>query len=476
MQKYWKVSNGRVYKEKTMSRQTISIILAVFMFLSFSSFIGAEDIPTNVTPYVRLGHLVKSSVYKNPVVRQQGDNQEILNDGELIEETIMPAAAGSGTIISPDGLILTNSHVYQMTNSFKYDSDKKILYKAAPVNIYMLVFRLQDNDPLKPPVFQYIAEPISIDTEHDAALLKIIADQDGNDITKNDFAYVNIGNPFAMKLNESLTILGYPAKGGDTITITIGNFLGYYRSERFPGLDGFIKTNAAMAPGNSGGAALNKGVLIGIPTAVTMPGQAGSDFGYIHPVTWTLKALTIANRKYGFRTPAIPGQWLASDYNTDETKDSLYVTGNIVSSHSGQALSAEVVIARDDRTIDEIKILHQQITTVNTVYLIQQLYNQGVPIKDIAERFKRPETAIEKVLTLKLAKETLPPDLRQLMEGEFFYQNNNSDEKGFFILSIPRGRKVKVYVIKEGYRQAEKDVTVGSGISQDLGTIKVFKY
>jgi hypothetical protein len=62
------------------------------------------------------------------------------------------------------------------------------------------------------------------------------------------------------------------------------------------------------------------------------------------------------------------------------------------------------------------------------------------------------------------------------MEGEFFYKNKYSDAKGFFILSIPRGRTVKVYVIKEGYRQAENDVTIGSGISQDLGTIKVFKY
>jgi hypothetical protein len=221
---------------------------------------------------------------------------------------------------------------------------------------------------------------------------------------------------------------------------------------------------------------LNKGILIGIPTAVTMPGQAGSDFGYIHPVTWTLKVLTTANRKYGFRTPAIPDQWLASAYNTDETKDCLYVTGNIVSSHSNEPLSAEVVIARNDRTIDEIKTLHQQLTTVNTVYLIRELHNQGMSIKEIAERFKRPETAIEKVLVLKLDKETLPPDLRQLMDGEFFYKNNNSDEKGFFILSIPRGRKLKVYVIKEGYRLVEKEVALGSGVSQDLGTIKVFKY
>lgn len=459
-----------------MSREKISIILTTFIFLSFSSLIGADDIPSNVTPHIRLGRLVKSSIYKNPVVRQKGENQEIINDGQLIEETITPAPAGSGTIISPDGLILTNRHVYRMTNSVKYDSDKKMLFRAVPVNKNMLVYRLQDNDPLKLPVLQYIAEPISLDTKHDVALLKIITDKDGVKVSKNDFAYVNMGNPFSMKLNESLTILGYPSKGGETITITIGNFLGYYRHERFPGLDGFIKTNAAMAPGNSGGAALNKGVLIGIPTAVTLPGLAGSDFGYIHPVTWTLKALTIANQKYGFRTPDIPGQWFESDYNTDETKDCLYVTGNIVSSHSGQPLSAEVVIARHDRDFKQITLLHKETTIINAIFHIKELYKRGVPIKDIAERFKRPETDIEKVVAFKLDKEALQPDLRRLMEGEFFYKNKYSDTKGFFILSIPRGRKVKVYVIKAGYRLAEKDITIGSGISQDLGTIKVFKY
>lgn len=459
-----------------MSCKKITIIFTAFIILNFSSFTGADDIPSNVTPHVRLWRLVKSSIYKNPVVRQQGKNQEIVQDGQLIDETIIPAPAGSGTIISPDGLILTNSHVYRMENSFKYDNDRKMLFRLAPVNLNMLVYRLQDNDPLKPPVFQYIAAPISLDTMHDTALLKIITDKDGVKITKNDFPYVNMGNPFSMKLNESITILGYPTKGGDTITITIGNFLGYYRSERFPGLDGFIKTNAAMAPGNSGGSALNKGLLMGIPTAVTMPGLAGSDFGYIHPITWTLKTLIIASQKYGFRTPEIPVQWLESDYNTDETKDSLYVTGNIISSHSGQPLSAEVVIARLDRHIDEIKMLHKQITTINTVFLIQQFYKRGVPIKDIAEIFKRPETDIEKVLALNIDKDKFPPDIRLVMEGEFFYRNRYSDAKGFFILSIPRGRKVKVYAIKKGYRQAEIDVTIGTGISQDLGTIKVFKY
>lgn len=459
-----------------MSQKKISFIFTAIIILSFSSLIGADDIPADVTPHVRLWRLVKSSIYKNPVVQQQGKNQEIVHDGQLLNETIIPAPAGSGTIISPDGLILTNSHVYRMENSFKYDSDKKMLFRLAPVNLNMQVYRLQDNDPLKPPVFQYIAAPISLDTMHDIALLKIITDKNGVKITKNDFSYVKMGNPFSMKLNEFITILGYPIKGGDTITITIGNFLGYYRNERFPGLDGFIKTNAAMAPGNSGGAALNEGLLMGIPTAVTLPGLAGSDFGYIHPVTWTLKTLIIANQKYGFRTPEIPGQWFENDYNTDETKDCLYVTGNIVSSHSCQPLSAEVVIARHDRHIDEIKMLHKQITTINNVFLIQQLYKSGVPIKDIAERYKRPETDIEKVLALKIAKDKLPPDIRLFMEGEFFYRNKHSDAKGFFILSIPRGRKVKVYVIKEGYRQVEKEVTIGTGISQDIGAIKVFKY
>ena len=221
----------------------------LLFLLCLSSYAAAQSIPSDFTPFVRLGHLVKLSIHKNPVL--DTEKGSIINRGELLREEVVQMPVGSGTIISPDGLILTNWHVYQISDQFQFDPEKNLLRVAEPAGSAMLVYWLQDKDPLKIPVFRYLAVPLSLDEEHDTALLKIVADRDGRRISPVDFTYVRLGNPFGMRINEDITVLGYPGKGGDTITVTDGKFLGYYRDERFPGLDGFIKTNAAMAPGNS---------------------------------------------------------------------------------------------------------------------------------------------------------------------------------------------------------------------------------
>jgi len=456
-----------------MKRTQAPMIRMGLMCLSLLLTLHADEIPVDVTPYVRLGHLVKVSVFRNPVVDLS--TQSILNSGQLIREDIVQMPVGSGTIVSADGLILTNNHVYQMEDNIHYDEDTKTLILAQPASRSILVYVLGDNDPLKVPEFYYIADLISVDEEHDTALLRIMADKEGNMLTDQAFSHVEIGNPFSIKLNEMLTIFGYPSKGGDTITITEGKFLGYYRDQRFPGLDGFIKTNAAMAPGNSGGAAMNKKSLVGIPTAVTPPTLAGSDLGYIYPVTWAAKVMTVARHKYGLKAPAIPLAWLQSDHNTDETRNRLYVTGTVISAQSRKGVAANVIIAREDRTLAQIHNLHLELQVVNTLFMIQRLHTAGLPPEYIAHQFQIPLEEVHNIIATKISKEELSPDTQASLDGEFFYQFDLSDDNGFFILSVPRGKRVKLHVAQSGFHTLEKDLSLKSGISQNLGNITLFQ-
>ena len=453
------------------TKPTLSFAGLILVTLFFT--LHADEIPSDVTPFVRLGHLVKVSVYRNPVV--DASTQSILSSGQLIREEIVQMPVGSGTIVSADGLILTNNHVYQMEDNIQYDENTKTLILAQAASRSMLVYVLVDNDPLKVPAFHYIADPISVDAQHDAALLKIVADKDGNAITNPSFSFVGIGNPFSIKLNEMLTIFGYPSKGGDTITITEGKFLGYYRDQRFPGLDGFIKTNAAMAPGNSGGAAMNKKSLVGIPTAVTPPTLAGSDLGYIHPVTWAAKVMTVAKHKYALRAPDIPLTWLRSDHNTDETRHSIYVTGKVISAQSRKGVAANVVIARADRTLAQIENLHLELQVVNTVFMIQRLHSAGLPPENIALQFQIPLEEVHNIIATQISKDELSPDTQASLDGEFFYQFDLSDDNGFFILNAPRGKEVKLHVIQNGFHPMEKDLTLETGVSQNIGNITLFQ-
>ena len=456
-----------------MRRTKISPLFTAILFLAIFTPGRSGEIPQDVTPFVRLGHFVRVSVFRDPTVDPK--LRRILNPGQLIREEVVQMPVGSGTVISSNGLILTNNHVYQMEDNIQYDEETRTLILAQPASREMLVYTLADNDPLKIPELQYLAEPISLDDTHDIALLHIVKDKDGNRVEGKTFSYVTIGNPFGIRLNDTLTIFGYPSKGGDTITITEGKFLGYYRDQRFPGLDGFIKTNAAMAPGNSGGSAMNKAALVGIPTAVTPPTLAGSDLGYIHPVTWAAQVLTFASHKLDLETPDIPLRWLESDHNTDDTRNNTYVTGRIVSSHSQTGIPADIILARRDRTLQQIENLHLELEVFNMIYTVQRMHMAGLSEEQIAAQFQMPLEEIKAMVAAQLSDEQLSPDTLASLRGEFFYSHTQSDEDGFFLLSAPKAKDVKLYVIRNSFHPIEKNITLGRGISQNLGKITIFR-
>jgi S1-C subfamily serine protease len=453
-------------------KKSLVFLTCFFSLCAFAS-LGTDEIPPDVKPYVRLGHLVRVSVFRNPTVDPR--QQRILNTGQLIREEVVQMPVGSGTIISSNGLILTNNHVYEMEDNIQYDEETQTLFLAEPASREMLVYTLKDNDPLKVPELQYLAEPVSLDREHDIALLRIVKDKDGNPIEGQTFSHVSIGNPFGMRLNEALTIFGYPSKGGDTITITEGKFLGYYRDQRFPGLDGFIKTNAAMAPGNSGGAAMNKATIVGIPTAVTLPTLAGSDLGYIHPVTWAAKVLTVAKYKLDFETPEIPLQWFKSDHNTDDTRNNIYVTGRIVSSHSQTGIPADIILARTNRTLEEIENLHLELQVVDMIYTVQRMHTAGLTEEQIAAQFQMALEEVKAMIAAQLSEEQLSADTLAHLKGEFFYSHTQSDDEGFFILSVPKAQDIKLYVVRNSFFPIEKKIALGRGLSQNLGKITIFR-
>ncbi len=467
------VSNGRMWRTKLMTGHKIRNRALGFLLAGLLRVPLLSEVPSDFTPFVRLGHLLKVSVYRNPILDPSG--QAILNPGELVrEEGPIQMPVGSGTIISAEGLILTNWHVYSVEDQFQFDQRTGLLRVAQRAGTAMLVYRLHDNDPLKVPELQFLAVPISLDEEHDTALLKIVADAQGNPIERRDFSYVSLGNPFGMKINQDLTVLGYPGKGGDTITITDGKFLGYYRDERYPGQDGFIKTNAAMSPGNSGGAALSVQGMVGVPTAVTLPQLAGSDMGYIHPVTWALKGFVVAEHKFGLHPPEIPMEWLRSAYNSDETGDEIFITGHIIAANSGKGIESQVIAVRPDKSLEEVSRLHQEIQSMSLIFLLQQMQEYGMSAEDLARRFDVPLDKTQEMLQLELSDETVSEEALRYFSGEFFYAHAESDEDGFFIITVPRGDSIVLHVLKDGYFPYHKDIVSESGGGQHIGRIKVF--
>ncbi|MCT4624236.1 MAG: trypsin-like peptidase domain-containing protein, partial [Schleiferiaceae bacterium] len=152
---------------------------------------------------------------------------------------------GSGVILSNDGYIVTNNHVIEGANK--------------------VLITLNDNR-------EYEAEVIGADPTTDIALVKIEAD---------DLSPIQVTNSDNVRIGDWVLAVGNPFNLTSTVTAGIvsakGRSIGIL--DRQSAIESFIQTDAAVNPGNSGGALVNtSGQLVGINTAIST--HTGSFEGY----------------------------------------------------------------------------------------------------------------------------------------------------------------------------------------------------
>lgn len=158
---------------------------------------------------------------------------------------------GSGVIISEDGYIVTNNHVIEDAS-----------------DIEVLLF---DNRTFK-------AKLIGTDPSTDLALIKI---------SERDLPFIQVGNSDNVKVGEWVLAVGNPFRLNSTVTAgivsAIGRSINILGDREFP-IESFIQTDAAVNPGNSGGALVDlNGNLIGINTAIATRSQGYQGYSFAVP-------------------------------------------------------------------------------------------------------------------------------------------------------------------------------------------------
>ena len=162
---------------------------------------------------------------------------------------------GSAVVVRSDGVVVTNYHVITNPRTGRsYDEIFLTLSSDGDTGSSSARYRLR---------------PLLINKEYDLALLRVDSDATGNPIPKAfTFPSIEMGDSRKIRLLEDLFIVGFPEKGGSSITINRGVVEGRDI------LANWIKTDARVIHGNSGGAAVNsEGRLIGIPTKVVADEQ-----------------------------------------------------------------------------------------------------------------------------------------------------------------------------------------------------------
>ncbi|HKG21467.1 MAG TPA: trypsin-like peptidase domain-containing protein [Blastocatellia bacterium] len=165
-----------------------------------------------------------------------------------------PRPRGSAVVIRKDGLVATNYHVIVEDKSGRpYDE----IYFSLPAG------GAQQGPGL------YRLEPLLMERRYDLALLRVMKESSGGPPSElADFPVLEIGDSRGVKLLDDLVIIGFPEKGGASVTVNTGIV------EGTDVLENWIKTDARLIHGNSGGAAVNsEGKLIGIPTKVVADRQ-----------------------------------------------------------------------------------------------------------------------------------------------------------------------------------------------------------
>lgn len=183
-----------------------------------------------------------------------------VQDGEIYYLTW-----GSGTIISPDGLILTNCHV---ADPLRYGLPPE----SVPDHDYLGIGLTVRSD--RPPQLAYLAEVVQADPYLDLAVIRITHKTDLNPVKEGELNLpsVELGASADLIVGDELNIFGYPGIGGETVTFTRGVVSGFALDAAITG-SAWIKTDASISGGNSGGTAVDEqGRLVGVPTRAGVGG------------------------------------------------------------------------------------------------------------------------------------------------------------------------------------------------------------
>ena len=242
---------------------------------------------------------------------------------------------GSGTLISPTGLILTNAHVAEPQAPGAPVAMGLPDTQLGPDPPYLTVELT--TGPASPVVARYRARPVAADGYLDFAVVQIYATVSGQPVNPDSLhlPYFSLGNDDAVQLDQTVTILGFPGVAeSDSITVTSGVIstfvpdpLGIVNDPRFE-----LETTARVAHGNSGGAAINNaGQLIGVPSE-EVTGEGGD-------ISWRLRSVA----------EAIPLINAARDHTTYHSKILVQLTGPVQVGAAGIGTSVQAACSGNRR-------------------------------------------------------------------------------------------------------------------------------
>jgi S1-C subfamily serine protease len=267
---------------------------------------------------VRAADAVGPSVVNIEVLRKNGERQ----------------GSGSGFVITPDGFVLTNSHV---------------IHGAHRVEVSLADGRRPD------------AHVVGDDPDTDLAVVRIFAPQ---------LRPVRLGESKNIHVGQLAIAIGNPYGFQCTVTAGVVSALGRsFRAKTGRLIDDIIQTDAALNPGNSGGPLVNsRGEVIGVNTAVILPAQGicfaiGIDTAK-HVAAWLIKDGKIRRSYIGVGGQNVPLHRRIVRFHQLAAPSGVLVISVATGSPAARTglRDGDVIVEFNGRSIPSIDALHKSLT------------------------------------------------------------------------------------------------------------------
>lgn len=276
-------------------------------------------------------------------------------------------SSGSGVIISDDGYIVTNNHVIDRAEKIEVTLDDNRTYEG---------------------------KLIGVDPTTDLALVKI---------NETNLKFLKFGNSDNVRVGEWVLAVGNPFELNSTVTAGIvsakARNLGILRDKNNMQIESFIQTDAAVNPGNSGGALVNlKGELIGINTAIYAPTGAFAGYSFAVPVSLVKKVMNDL-LEFGVVQRALLGVNI-TDVNASVAKDKglkqlrgVYILGVNEGSAAADAglKEGDVIIEIDGIPVNTVAQLQEQIARKRPGSNVDLIYRRGGKERNASTTLKSAE-------------------------------------------------------------------------------------
>ncbi|MGQ8336157.1 Do family serine endopeptidase [Sunxiuqinia sp. A32] len=356
------------------------------------------------------------------------------------QEPQIREGAGSGVILTEDGYIVTNNHVIDGADNIKVVLNDKREFEA----------KLVGTDPTT-----------------DIALLKI---------EEKKLPHLNFGNSDALKLGEWVLAVGNPFNLTSTVTAGIvsakSRNIGINRADM--SIEAFIQTDAAVNPGNSGGALVNmNGDLVGINTAIAS--RTGSYTGYSFAVPSNIVEKVVGDLKeFGQVQRALLGVRIgdvnakvAEEFGLDKI-EGVFIGGVTENSAAEEAgIEAEdVVINIDGIPVNSSAELQEQIGK----------HRPGDVVKILIKRDNKPKQFNVTLRNMHGDTEILTASDAEFLGAEFKEITDNQKYRlqishGIQISNLNKG-KLKDAGLKEGFIITHVNKEEVSGVNDLRGIVK----